>query len=130
MPFTESLFGRISVGSFNQDGYVKREFDGSELDDDDTLSGRAALRWIATDALEINLSADVTRDRESGAPYVISAIQYDNFNSFVTLNNVLATGDPFSCYAPEQLAREAMRLAGHKLPVKTKFVMREGAGQQ
>ncbi len=31
---------------------------------------------------------------------------------------------------PEPLAREAMRLAGHKLPVKTKFVMREGQGQQ
>ena len=30
----------------------------------------------------------------------------------------------------EGLAREAMRLAGHKLPVKTKFVSREGAGQQ
>ena len=27
---------------------------------------------------------------------------------------------------PEPQAREAMRLAGHKLPVKTKFVMREG----
>ena len=27
---------------------------------------------------------------------------------------------------PEPLAREAMRLAGHKLPVKTKFVFREG----
>jgi large subunit ribosomal protein L16 len=27
---------------------------------------------------------------------------------------------------PEPLAREAMRLAGHKLPVKTRFVMREG----
>src|SRR5882724_8368277 len=27
---------------------------------------------------------------------------------------------------PETLAREAMRLAGHKLPVKTKFVVREG----
>ena len=27
-------------------------------------------------------------------------------------------------------AREAMRLAGHKLPVKTKFVFREGGGQQ
>src|ERR1700745_3406148 len=26
---------------------------------------------------------------------------------------------------PEPLAREAMRLAGHKLPVKTKFVQRE-----
>jgi large subunit ribosomal protein L16 len=30
---------------------------------------------------------------------------------------------------PEPLAREAMRLAGHKLPVKTKFVYREGGGQ-
>src|SRR5256885_15300729 len=28
---------------------------------------------------------------------------------------------------PEPLAREAMRLAGHKLPVKTKIVAREGA---
>ena len=31
---------------------------------------------------------------------------------------------------PEPLAREAMRLAGHKLPVRTKFILREGAGQQ
>jgi len=31
---------------------------------------------------------------------------------------------------PEDLAKEAMRLAGHKLPVRTKFVYREGAGQQ
>jgi large subunit ribosomal protein L16 len=28
---------------------------------------------------------------------------------------------------PEDLAKEAMRLAGHKLPIKTKFVKREGA---
>ena len=28
---------------------------------------------------------------------------------------------------PEPLAREAIRLAGHKLPIKTKFVVREGA---
>ncbi len=31
---------------------------------------------------------------------------------------------------PEDLAKEALRLAGHKLPVKTKFVAREGAGTQ
>ncbi|HEY3316785.1 MAG TPA: 50S ribosomal protein L16 [Bacillota bacterium] len=29
---------------------------------------------------------------------------------------------------PEDLAREAMRLAAHKLPIKTKFVKREEAG--
>jgi large subunit ribosomal protein L16 len=31
---------------------------------------------------------------------------------------------------PESLARDALRLAGHKLPLRTKFVMREGSGQQ
>jgi large subunit ribosomal protein L16 len=30
---------------------------------------------------------------------------------------------------PEELAREAIRLAGHKLPIKTKFVKREGAAE-
>ena len=29
----------------------------------------------------------------------------------------------------EDLAREAMRVAGHKLPLKSKFVQREGAGE-
>jgi large subunit ribosomal protein L16 len=29
----------------------------------------------------------------------------------------------------EELAREAMRVAGHKLPIKTKFVVREGVGE-
>ena len=29
----------------------------------------------------------------------------------------------------EELAREAMRVAGHKLPIRTKFVMREGVAE-
>jgi large subunit ribosomal protein L16 len=29
----------------------------------------------------------------------------------------------------EDLAKEAMRLAAHKLPIKTKFVRREGAAE-
>lgn len=31
---------------------------------------------------------------------------------------------------PEEVAREAIRLAAHKLPIKTKFVKREGAGDE
>lgn len=31
---------------------------------------------------------------------------------------------------PEEVAREAMRLAAHKLPVKTKFVMRPVVGEE
>jgi iron complex outermembrane receptor protein len=103
VPLTDQLFGRISVGSFNQDGYVKRINGDDDLGSDDTLAGRVALRWVPSEDFEVNLSADATRDRESGAPYVITGIQYDNFNNFVTLNNVLATGDPFSCLTPAQL---------------------------
>ena len=29
----------------------------------------------------------------------------------------------------EDLAKDAMRLAGHKLPIKTKFVRREGVSE-
>jgi large subunit ribosomal protein L16 len=31
---------------------------------------------------------------------------------------------------PEDVAREAFRLAAHKLPVKTKFVLREGSSNE
>ncbi|MCH5585944.1 50S ribosomal protein L16 [Shimazuella sp. AN120528] len=31
---------------------------------------------------------------------------------------------------PEEVAREAMRLAAHKLPIKTKFVKREAGGNE
>ncbi len=57
---------------------------------------------FASDSLELNLAVDGTRDRESGAPYVVTDIQYGNLDSFVTLNNVLATGDPVSCFTPPQ----------------------------
>ena len=30
----------------------------------------------------------------------------------------------------EEIAREALRLASHKLPIKTKFVMKEGASSE
>jgi iron complex outermembrane recepter protein len=107
VPLSETLFARVSLGSFNQDGYVRHVADGRDLGADDTLTGRAALRWVPSDRFELNLSVDGTRDRESGAPYVITSIQTDNMNSFVTLNNVLATGDPFSCYTPAQLNNPA-----------------------
>jgi iron complex outermembrane receptor protein len=107
VPIAETLFARVSLGSFNQDGYVRHIADGRDLGGDDTLTGRAALRWVPSDRFELNLSLDGTRDRESGAPYVISAIQTDNLGSFVTLNNVLATGDPFTCFTPAQLHNPA-----------------------
>ena len=77
----DTLFMRVSAVSKKQDGYLKRYdygclfpdsgvpdlgkeadcFSGTEGGKDYT-AGRAALRWIASDAVEVNLSADFTMD--------------------------------------------------------------------
>ena len=79
------LFARISGVSHKQDGYVKRldyacatgasiptnsqQGDcqlGTEGGKDYT-AGRLALRWLATDALEVNLNIDLTQDNSEVA---------------------------------------------------------------
>ena len=90
----DRLFARISGVSRNQDGYVKvydfacthPELDAiynipSQTDGRDCQLGteggksyvaaRGALRWLATDDLEINISADVTRDDSEAAPQTL-----------------------------------------------------------
>lgn len=97
VPITDQLFARFNIASFNQDGYVIRVFDGLDLGDDNTIATRAALRWLPTDDLEINLSADYSRDRENGNAYVLTGIQPISVGlvsgggpSQVTANNTIA----------------------------------------
>jgi iron complex outermembrane receptor protein len=90
----EKLFARISGVSRNQDGYVKRydfacthpELDAiydipSQTDGRDCLLGteggksyvaaRGSVRLLASDDLEINVNADVTRDNSEAAPQTL-----------------------------------------------------------
>jgi len=79
---TDNLFARVSFASKHHDGYVKRVDyacthpgsnlrglnvgDGCELGRDGSqayTAGRIALRWIASDAVEVNLAGDVTNDQ-------------------------------------------------------------------
>ena len=96
---------------FNREGYVLHTVDGRKLGDDDTLTGRLAARWHPTDALEINWSLDGTRDRENGAPMVSIAMftpaDPGYLSTFMALNSVLVTGDPFSCATPAFLNNPA-----------------------
>lgn len=75
IPLTDTLFSRFSVASFKQDGYLTRE-DGVDLGDDDTLTGRIALRWIPSDNLQIDFAADATKDRENGPALHLLGINY------------------------------------------------------
>ena len=102
VPLTDTLYSKISLASFNRDGYVDRVADGKDLGDDETLAGHFALRWLASDNLEVNFSMEGSRDRENGAPLVVSDIltpaDAEYGATFMALSNVLATGDPVSCF--------------------------------
>jgi iron complex outermembrane receptor protein len=86
-PLTDSLSGKISLLSKNRDGYVERA-DGTDFGDENLLGGRVALRWIATDNIELDFALDATTKDENGAPFalldVVSTAAFPTFhNAFV-----------------------------------------------
>ena len=73
-PLADNLLGRVTLGSKNRDGYVKRLQDGVDLGDDDMITGRGSLLWAPADNLEVFLSADYLDKDENGAPLVFGGI--------------------------------------------------------
>jgi iron complex outermembrane receptor protein len=110
VPISDELFSKFTVASFQQDGYVIRP-DGKELGDDDTLAARGAMRWVPSDAVEVNFSMDYSRDDESGPPIVLTGVDFFGAPppaapSQAVTNNVIASiiagaaappGDPTYC---------------------------------
>jgi len=78
LPLTENLFTKLSVASFNRDGYVRHLVDGRRLGNVDTLTGRLDMRWVASDSLEVNLAVEGTRDRSNGPALVLSGVSYQS----------------------------------------------------
>lgn len=112
VPLTDSFYAKVTAASLQQDGYVKRPFDGKDLGDQDYKYGRMALRWLASDSLELNLAADFSRDKSNGPPVVITGfVRQPTFGpdaNFITLNNAFALFDPATgpgnpelCFAPQ-----------------------------
>lgn len=74
IPISSRLMFRAVAGRTRRDGYVLQIPTGKDLGDDNSLVGRATLRWLPTDNVDISLSVDGTRTRENGAPLVGVAI--------------------------------------------------------
>ncbi len=77
MPVSDTLHTRLSLADISQDGYVKR-LDGVELGDDDTQTGRFNAVWTPDSDLELNFSAEFSRDRENGPPMTLLDINLGN----------------------------------------------------
>ena len=62
----DKLMTRLSFGSTQTDGVIKNKFNGEELDDEKRMSGRAQVRILPKDGLDILLTYDQTYLRQKG----------------------------------------------------------------
>jgi iron complex outermembrane receptor protein len=116
VPITDNLFSRFSLLSMTQDGYVKRD-DGREFGDADTLGGRASFLWAASDALEITLTGEYTREEVDGPALTLLGINFGlpidpDTPPMATIHNVganIAAGNaPIPCAIPPMPSNPAV----------------------
>jgi iron complex outermembrane receptor protein len=74
LPMTDSMSARLSLGARQRDGYVTRVFDGQDLGNEDVLAITGALRWDASDAVQVIVRADYSKEDENGSPFVFKGI--------------------------------------------------------
>jgi iron complex outermembrane receptor protein len=68
IPLRDDLFLRLTAAGDRRDGIGQRLTDNADIGDIDMRSGRAQLRWLASDATEVLLAADYTRRDEGTYP--------------------------------------------------------------
>lgn len=69
-PLTEKTRGRLTVLTTDRDGIFNDPTSGADYQNLDSRAARATVAMDVTDAFELTLRADYTRDRETGYPAV------------------------------------------------------------
>lgn len=95
VPVNETLGITVAALYKQQDGYVTRVLDGTELGDEDVLGARAKLVWEPSDRWRVEFVADGAREREESAPEVAIAINpllTPGVTSFADLHNLNPPG--------------------------------------
>ncbi len=64
---SDKAFASLAVASNNADGFMHSRYTGEDYADDNTDSGRAALRWQVAEGFTLDWAADATRSRERAA---------------------------------------------------------------
>lgn len=68
LPMSDDVFASAGFLLKQRDGFIHNETTGNDVDDEDSISARGALRFVPNENLDIVISADVTRVREKGRP--------------------------------------------------------------
>jgi iron complex outermembrane receptor protein len=74
VPFSERFRGRLSLASYNQDGYVERPLAGDQLAGSETTAWRANFLYTPSDRLDFNLSLDGSSTRGDSSALTVVAI--------------------------------------------------------
>ena len=100
LPISDTLFSRFNFLIRDRDGWVDMpNIPGSDGGgSDETVGGRVALRWLPTENLTIDLSANYTNDESDGTPGVLGAPVV--FTSTVTPSGTTEAGDYNALTAP------------------------------
>jgi iron complex outermembrane receptor protein len=67
-PITDKLFVSAGISYRRHDGFTFNETTGHRVNDEDVVSGVAAVRWVPTNNLEVILSGDITHQDQKGQP--------------------------------------------------------------
>jgi len=74
LPLGGNWSSRVALGFKQRDGYVERVFDGKDLGDEVMRTGQLAVRWKPSDAFDVTLRGDYTKNDENGSPFVFRAM--------------------------------------------------------
>ena len=76
IPFSDTFYGKFSVLSRQQDGYIDTPLIPNDkgAPGDDTLAVRAALRFVPNDAVTLDWTVDVTESKAGGPPSILQEI--------------------------------------------------------
>ncbi|MDF1679066.1 TonB-dependent receptor [Ponticaulis sp.] len=67
---TDEVGVRASIGARSRNGYVTRVVDGTDLGDENSLTGQITLDWNPTSDINVLLRADYSEEDENGSPFV------------------------------------------------------------
>lgn len=68
MPITDTVFLSAGLAMKRRSGYEFNETTGNDVNDQQLVTGRVALRFVPTDTLDIILRADVSHQDQKGNP--------------------------------------------------------------
>ena len=118
IPITDNLLSRVTLGTFNKDGYADRIVVGDKLGSQYTNTARASLRWLPTLDTAIDFHTDYTQSRGASVPNSVIIVDANAsaisgaYNAFAAANNFIPgfgmgipydqrfqTADPYETYA-------------------------------